>query len=567
MKFTFISLLLTAAATMAFAQDAPPIVAAPVQHDVSPDLITMMLAMPKSDASGIPSPSEVVQKHGPLIDNIGSAATPTVSTAPSNTAVQDGTLVKPLFSATAGANFEGLGAGTSGFTVTTAPPDTTMAVGPNHIVQWVNQQFAIYNKSGTPLLPAPGFVLGNNIWLGFGGLCETTNRGDPLVAYDRVADRWIFTQFAFNISGSNATTPYLQCFAVTTGPNPAGPYNRYAYDFSAIGPAGAAEFNDYGKIGVWPDAYYLTYNAFRGAPAGSFAGAIICAYDRAAMIAGSASATELCAPVTFYGGGASLLPADMDGATALPPAGTPNFMMRQGTGAPAGLRLFKFKVNNFSPGSITFNDGFGGATGSFVNIPVTMTRACNGGGATCVPQPGTANLLDTLGDRLMYRLAYRNRLGNESLVVTMAEDPDGAGAQAAAVRWWEIQKPSANPPVLFQNSTFNPTTDNRWMSSIATDKNGNMAMGYSISSGTVSPGIRITGRLRSEVRNQMQAEQTIMNGAGSQTGTLSRWGDYSTMRTDPADDCTFWYTTEYLGADGAFNWQTRIASFKFPNCH
>jgi hypothetical protein len=173
---------------------------------------------------------------------------------------------------------------------------------------------------------------------------------------------------------------------------------------------------------------------------------------------------------------------------------------------------------------------------------------------------------------MMYRLAYRNRAGVESLAGTMSEDPDGAGAQSSAVRWFEIRNPSANPPLLFQNATFNPDSTNRWMSSIAMDKNGNMVLGYSAASATLFPGIRITGRLRTEVRNQMQSEVTIMNGTGSQTvrtnGTaLTRWGDYSTMRVDPADDCTFWFTTEYIGANGVFNWRTRIASFKFNNCN
>src|ERR1035437_199116 len=155
----------------------------------------------------------------------------------------------------AGLNFEGPGQGIAGFNILGAPPDTTMAVGPNHIVAWVNSQIMIFNKSGVSQLPGNGFILGNTLWAGFGGLCETTNRGDPLVAYDRVADRWVFSQFAFNVNGSNQPIiPYLQCFAVSQSGDPAGPYNRYSYDFSAD-LIGLAAFNDYGKIGVWNDAY------------------------------------------------------------------------------------------------------------------------------------------------------------------------------------------------------------------------------------------------------------------------------------------------------------------------
>lgn len=552
-RILFVLGMAAAAAFTATAQQAGPVVMTPVKQDVSADLYSMMILHPSAPDA---PPSEVVQKHGPLIDEVGSADRATFSAAPTATYLQNDTLSKPSLLAAPGINFEALGVGTASFSILGAPPDTTMAVGPNHIVQWVNSQFAIYNKSGNPLLPAPGFVVGNTLFTGFGGLCESSNRGDPLVAYDKIADRWVFSQFAFNTSGSSIVTPYLQCFAVSTGPNPAGPYNRYAYDFGT-------DFNDYGKIGVWPDAYYVTYNSFLNA--GSNNGVLLCAYDRAAMIAGTV-AVSICAPTNFYGGGASLLPADMEGATQVPPAGAANYMIRQGTGAPAGLRLFRFKVNSFSPASITFNDGQGGALGTFVNIPVTMTRACNGAAGTCIPQLGTTNLLDTLGDRLMYRFGYRNRGGVESLTVNMSADPDGAGAQGAAIRWFEIRNPSAATPVLFQNSQFNPDTTNRWMGSMAMDKNGNIAIGYSASNATINPGIRITGRLRSDIRNQMQAEAVIQNGTGSQTGTLTRWGDYSTMRVDPADDCTFWFTTEYIGASGTFNWRTRIASFKFANC-
>src|ERR1035437_5133604 len=213
-----------------------------------------------------------------------------------------------------GQNFEGPGLGIAGFSVLGAPPDTTMAVGPNHIVAWVNTQIMIFNKAGVAQLPAPGFVLGNTLWAAFdGGLCETKNRGDPLVVYDRVADRWVFYQCAFAVNGSGAAiTPYLQCFAVTTGSNPAGPYTRYSYDFSAAGPGSIPEFNDYGKIGVWNDAYYVGYNMFQGSPAGGNNGAALCAYDRTKMIAGTAAA-GLRAPITFYAGGAAIFPADNEG--------------------------------------------------------------------------------------------------------------------------------------------------------------------------------------------------------------------------------------------------------------
>jgi hypothetical protein len=174
---------------------------------------------------------------------------------------------------------------------------------------------------------------------------------------------------------------------------------------------------------------------------------------------------------------------------------------------------------------------------------------------------------------LMYRLAYRNRSGVESLVVnhSVAVGTNKKN-QVTSVRWYELRNATnstiaASTPVVFQQGTLN-TADgiHRWMGSIASDKQGNIALGYSASSGTIKPSIRYTGRLVSDAPGTMQSENIIQAGGGSQTGTLHRWGDYSAMTVDPSDDCTFWYTSEYLKANGSFNWSTRIASFKFPSC-
>jgi len=133
------------------------------------------------------------------------------------------------------------------------------------------------------------------------------------------------------------------------------------------------------------------------------------------------------------------------------------------------------------------------------------------------------------------------------------------------VRWYELRSPGGTPTV-FQQSTFAPDSTFRWMGSIAMDKQGNIALGYSVSSATIHPGIRYTGRLATDAPGTMQAEASIIEGTGSQLANLNRWGDYSAMTVDPTDDCTFWYTNEYLKANGTFNWSTRIASFKFPGC-
>ncbi len=476
------------------------------------------------------------------------------------------TPTKPL-AAIAGASFEGPGTGLAGFVLTGAPPDMTLAVGPNHIVAWVNSQFAVYNKTGTVLT---GPVNGSSLFAGLGNECATTNRGDPILQYDRLADRWILSQFAFAVSGGAPAAPYFQCFAISTTNDPTGSYVRYSVSFGSVSPNG---FNDYGKLAVWPDAYYTSYNIFGGSPAGSNTGVALCASDRTKMLAGDSTATTLCAPTAFYGGGASFLPADLDGTTLPSDLTQGGIFIRIST--TLNLRMLKLKPN-FAAGTVTLGDGFGGASGSFINLPVgATTNACNGTGGSCIAQVGTTNVLDTLGTRLMYRLAFRNRGGVESMVVAHAVDPDGAGARGAAMRWYEIRNPLGNPadivvanrPTLFQNSTYDPGgVGDRWMGSIATDRFGNIMMGYSLSNvgASLKPSIAIAGREVSDPVNTLQSEMIAFTGTGSQTGTLTRWGDYSTMQIDPVDDSTFWYIGEYLAADGSFNWRTRILSFTFP---
>lgn len=438
---------------------------------------------------------------------------------------------------TAGLNFEGLGEGIPGFFIVGAPPDTNGAVGLTQYVQWVNTSFAVFDKSTGNMLLGP--LAGNTLWQGFGGGCEANNDGDPIVLYDKLADRWVFSQFS--VRGSNSG-PFLQCVAVSTTSDATSTYNRYSFTYS--------QFDDYPKMGVWPDAYYVTFNMF-APPNLNFVGADACAYDRNAMLNGQ-PATQICFQQGPSIGG--LLPSDVDGHTP-PPAGSPNYMLFFGSNS---LELFKFHVDFTTPANSTF-------TGPTI-IPVApFTTLCNGARA-CVAQPGTTTQLDSLGDRLMYRLAYRNFGDHESLVVNHSvAAPSGGG-----VRWYEIQNPNGTPTVA-QQSTFAPDSAFRWMGSIAMDQIGDMALGYSVSSSTVFPSIAFTARAASDPVSTMQAETTIFSGTGSQTtffnGTpLTRWGDYSAMQVDPSDDCTFWYTTEYLSTTGAFNWHTRIASFKFSAC-
>lgn len=428
------------------------------------------------------------------------------------------------------AAFEGVGAGLAGFTVQSAPPDTDAAVGPTQVVQTVNSGFAVFNKTGGVLY---GPVLTNTLFSGFGGACQTTDDGDAVVRYDRAAGRWIIAQFA---NAASTSGPYFECLAVSTTGDATGSYYRYSFQY--------ANFPDYPKLGVWPDAYYVTYNQFSG---NTFKGAQSCAMDRAKMLTGAAATQQCFTTSTSYGG---LLPVDNAGGTA-PPAGEPALHVAIGATA-STLAAWKFHVDWATPANSTFTGPTSLATAAF-------SQACGGG--TCIPQSGTTNKLDSLADRLMYHLSYRNNGGTESIVLTHSV----VAGTSTAVRWYELRNPTS--PTIYQQGTYAPDASYRWMGSAAMDKTGGIAMGYSTSSSTSFPSIRYTGRAATDALGTMTAgEGTLASGGGSQTGTLTRWGDYASMSIDPSDDCTFWFTSEYLASSGTFNWHTRIGHFALPSC-
>ncbi|MFY9559139.1 MAG: choice-of-anchor D domain-containing protein [Terriglobales bacterium] len=433
--------------------------------------------------------------------------------------------VLPPVSATLGLNFEGLGLGQYGFVLQAAPPDTNGVVGATQYVQWVNLEFAVFDKNTGALVAGPTF--GNALWAGFGGPCQTNNSGDPIVQYDKIANRWILTQFAVGAG----TPPFLQCVAVSTTSDATGAYNRYSFAFGN-------QFNDYPKMGVWPDGYYISFNNFLNGQ--TFTGPNACAMDRNAMLAGAA-ATIICFQQASNQN--TMLPADMDG-TIQPVAGEPGFFLNFGVNS---VKLWKLHPDFAVPA----NSLFSGPT----TLSVTaFTQGCN---RTCVAQPGTANKLDMLGDRLMYRLAYRKFADGHEALVTSHSITTG-------YRWYEIRDPNGSPTV-FQQGTFAPDSNTRWMGSIAMDQNGNIALGYTLGSSTVFPSVFFTGRVPGDPLGTMETEQAIVNGSGSQTSP-TRWGDYSAMTIDPADDCTFWYTQEYSKTTGSFSWNTRIANLKFAGC-
>jgi hypothetical protein len=440
----------------------------------------------------------------------------------------------PLFpTATFVRNFDGLGNGVAGFTVTSAPPDTHGAVGSTQYVQIVNgSAFAVYNKSTGARVLGP--VSTNSIWAGFGGKCQTANDGDPIVNFDAVAQRWVISQFAV----TPRAAPFFECVAVSQTADATGGYFRYAFQYN--------DFPDFPKFGVHPDAYYFTFNVFNAA-ATAFVGARACAYDRARMLQGL-SATQQCftlAPTSDF----SLLPSDPDGRSSVAP-GSPNYMIAKRA---TSLAMYKFKANFANPALTTF-------TGPQL-IPVApYTELCSATG-TCVTQPGTTTQLDSLGDRLSSRLSYRRYADGRVSLVT-------SHAVSSGLRWYEIRNPDAAVPTIFQQGTYAPSSTTRWLGAMAQDKNGNFGIAYSASSSAngIRPSLRFAARTPTDTAGLLGPESTIVTGTGVQTGGLSRWGDYAAMTVDPVDDCTFWFTSEYMKTNGSFNWNTRVASIKLTGC-
>lgn len=476
------------------------------------------------------------------------------SKAPISSGTLDNVLqMSPGFSApTINGTILGVGNGFTGpqgtWTVNVSPPDTVMDISSTYIVQVVNSGFAVFNKAGTVLY---GPVNTNTLWTGFGSPCSVDNDGDGTINYDQIADRWVLAQFAVT------TGPNTECIAVSTTNDPTGTWSRYAFSFT--------DFNDYPKVGIWPDGYYITYNMFTATQGYGE----VCVYDRTNMITGAVARPAQCfGSVATTLNVQGLLPSDFDGST-LPPANSPNYVVRFGSDK---LQLWKFHTDFTTPANTTFT----GPTDISVS-PFTVSCTSTARQA-CVPEPvvSTGTKLEALSDRLMNRLAYRNFSTYEALVV----DHTIGGDSAAQVRWYELRSPNTSP-TIFQQGTFAPDSNWRWCPSIAQDKNGNMAVGYSVSSSSLKPSIAVTGRLVTDSAGTMGAEATLFSGSGSQDGTycppgntcpptakvqLKRWGDYSAMVVDPSDDCTFYYTTEYLPSDGIFNWSTRIGNMVFPSC-
>jgi hypothetical protein len=495
-------------------------------------------------------------------------------------------------------SFDGLGVGmTAGTGATDHPPtprnasDNTLAVGPDHIVQIVNSQLAVFTKKGRRYAATGRTLYGpistNTVFAGFGGVCEARPNGDAVVRYDQLAGRWlvvmpIFRRTVFDRdrskpgepaapgqparpgvaarpgpppplprapqSGQGALPPpadgaYAMCYAVSTTSDPLGPYYRYAFERPL--------FPDYPRPAIWPDGYYI--------PTSTGDDVIqkhACVADREKMLGGQPAA-EQC---IVLDGVNFLNNADVDGR-ALPPAGAPNIMMAAG-----GAQLKKILEDN-AIFVWQFHADWKEPSQTKVTGPEKIAVApyqylCGGQLTNCVPQPGTDRKLDAQGDKIMARLVYRNVGGRESIVAVHSVN---TVAQGGGVRWYEFRVEQNRAVRLRQQGTYAPDRFYRWMASPAIDRRGNIAVGYSFGGAPHYAGQRIAARMANDPPGVLTfRESVLVDGQESQRNAM-RWEDYTQTAMDPSDDCTIWYVGDYL-RKGEATYSTRIGSFRLPGC-
>jgi len=441
------------------------------------------------------------------------------------------------------------------------PPDTNAAVGDTQIVEWVNVQYGVYNKSTGALEAGP--INGNLLWQSLGGPCYDENGGDVIAQWDKFNHRWLLAQNYFNYTNGGAP-PFYACVAVSTSADATGTY--YEYQF----PLGD-NFPDYPKWGAWPSGYFQTQNDFDQTT--GFVGAYVCAYNTTKLIVGDPTAEQICFLTTPND--MSLLPADVDSPIP-PPANQDEFFIGSYDVDQTQNHLYLYSMHPVfsNPNQSTFS---GSGLANPITVP-TYTPFCPVLNSPCVPQDGSNARLASIGDRVMYRFAYWDDGVSAHVGPTAGRAPaqhwyvnhvtTASGAQGG-VRWYEFRAPVRTVTIsnvsLFQSGTFAPDSTNRWMASIAQDKMGDVALGYSLASSTVYNSIAATGRVPNDPLGQMEAETVLAAGTGSQGSTL-RWGDYSSMAID-SDGCTFWYAQEYYTVPDSSTWQTQLVSFKFSGCH
>lgn len=416
----------------------------------------------------------------------------------------------------------------NGQSTSSTPPDCNGDVGPNHYFQGVNSSYTIYNKTGT-IVAGPSAY--NSLFSGVPG--SNNNDGDPIILYDDQADRWMAAEF----SGAYSNPDYMLIAVSTTG-DPTGTWYRWSFIMQG--------FPDYMKFGIWQDGYYMATNTFSGND--------VYVFEREVMLEGGATPQKVgfnnpWRPTTLDGFHC-IQPLDNDGVYA--PDGSPGMFITTNDDAIGGgsdqLWIYELDVNWSSPNSSTFT--------RVQQLNVAAFDSNFGGSWNNILQQGTNQKLDAIPQILMYRAQYRNFGDSQTIVCCQTVDVDQSNH--AGIRWYELEK-NGNDWSVRQQSTYGPDDHSRWMGSIAINENHEIAIGYSISSGSKYPGIRYVGQsaeANALANGLMDVEEVVIHeGTESQTNA-NRWGDYSLLTVDPTDN-TFWFTTQYIQGSK----KTKICAF------
>ena len=470
-------------------------------------------------------------------------------------------------------SFEGLHLGeligSKGCFTSEAASDDSGAVGFDHYVQVVNTAIAVYDKHGNVLAGPVGC---KRFWENqpdCGGRFQGNYASDSVVRFDRYANRWLISVPGWGLPGGNLGDGL--CVAISRTWDPTGPYDQYAFEVNNITNRLFGFFNDYPKISVFPDAYYAI-----GDPNKIFSGLgnTISAFERGAMLRGNPTPQSVTffVPAPQHPGQPSyshMLAADLDG-TRLPPTDTPEYVVQvqdSNLGFPAGrLQVYEFHVDWDSPSSSTLVP-----TTSLVPQPFN-SNACQDL-FSCIKQRGVTQRLDSLSyGYMMQRLTYRNFGTHQTLLFNHTVAATGDPSQDhAGIRWYELRMRTRgrtrSPWEIYQQGTYAPDRNDRWLGSMAMDRNGNIAIGFNVSGSSMFPSIHYAGRRPSDPLGTLPSgELSLIDGGGSQHDD-DAFGDYSQMTIDPIDDCTFWYTGTYYPTTSTPNdWHTRIGSFRFTSC-
>lgn len=434
--------------------------------------------------------------------------------------------------------------------ISSGPPDPEGAVGPDHYVQFVNIQFQVFDKQGNPLTDP---VATNTLWGGTGSACEGEAYADPVVMYDERADRWVVAYIALSFTHGG----WSACIAASTSGDPTGEYFLFELE--------APRIPDYPKIGVWPDTVHNAY--VMGTipipdPQGKHDVYVL---DRERLLMG----VEPRPAQRFLGFPNFLMPADLDGHRAAP-AGSPALLYTFRDGGesffqPATpvdtLDLYELSIDWDHPASSRLDRVQSFVPPEFAEFNWTV---CGWNQPDCLSQPNTDQQLDSISWIPMQRLQYRNLGGYETLVGVWTVNAVAEGKHAAP-RWFELRRFGGGPWQLAHQGTFAPNSSHRWMASVALDGSGNMAMGHSIMNARsgIFPSLAYTVR---QVDEPNFAEERWLAAGGGHLTESNRWGDYASMEVDPTDDCTFWFTGEYMATTGPSTWSTRIGAFRVPGC-